>query len=59
MRRYQSEEILRIGLHDVAGNLEAPEVSGQLTALAEACVGAAVRLVAARLCERHGTPRPS
>ena len=41
MRRYQAEEILRIGIHDVAGNLDAPEVTDQLTSLADACLGAA------------------
>jgi glutamate-ammonia-ligase adenylyltransferase len=56
MRRYQAEEILRIGLHDVAGNLEAPEVSDQLTALAEACLGAGVRMVSQRLAARYGAP---
>jgi glutamate-ammonia-ligase adenylyltransferase len=57
MRRYQAEEILRIGIHDVAGNLDGPEVSTQLTALAEVCLEAAVRQVAGRLAERHGAPR--
>jgi glutamate-ammonia-ligase adenylyltransferase len=56
MRRYQSEEVLRIGIHDVVGNLDAAEVNQQLTWLAEACLGAAVHQVAARLCERHGRP---
>jgi glutamate-ammonia-ligase adenylyltransferase len=56
MRRYQSQEVLRIGVHDVFGNLDAGEVSRQLTLLGEACLGAAVREVSARLAERHGTP---
>jgi glutamate-ammonia-ligase adenylyltransferase len=56
MRRYQTEQILRIGLHDVAGNLEPGEVSEQLSTLAEVCLGAAVRLVAALLSGRHGAP---
>jgi glutamate-ammonia-ligase adenylyltransferase len=57
MRRYQSEEILRIGIHDVAGNLDGPEVTTQLTALAEVCLEAAVRQVARRLAARHGAPQ--
>ncbi len=57
MRRYQAEEILRIGIHDVAGNLDGPEVSTQLTALAEVVLAAAVKQVAARLAQRYGTPR--
>src|SRR4029079_7135102 len=48
---------LRIGIHDVAGNLDGPEVSTQLTALAEVCLAAAVGQVASRLGQRHGTPR--
>ncbi len=57
MRRYQSGEILRIGIHDVAGNLDGPEVTTQLTGLAEVCLEAAVRQVAGRLAERYGAPR--
>jgi glutamine synthetase adenylyltransferase len=38
MRRFQAEEILRIGVHDVAGNLAHAEVSAQLARLAEACL---------------------
>jgi glutamate-ammonia-ligase adenylyltransferase len=56
MRRYQSEQILRIGLHDVAGNLEPGQVTGQLTTLAEVCLAAGVRLVAEILSARHGAP---
>jgi glutamate-ammonia-ligase adenylyltransferase len=56
MRRYQAEEILRIGIHDVTGNLDAPEVTDQLTALADACLAAALGQVAARLAQRHGPP---
>jgi glutamate-ammonia-ligase adenylyltransferase len=56
MRRYQAEEILRIGIHDVSGNLDAPEVSGQLTALADACLAAAVRQVVDRLSPRYALP---
>jgi glutamate-ammonia-ligase adenylyltransferase len=56
MRRYQAEEILRIGIHDVAGNLSGPAVSAQLAALAEACLGAAVELVAAGMQARFGLP---
>ncbi len=56
MRRYQTEEILRIGLHHVAGNLDPVDVSAQLTALAEACLGRTVELVAGTLEARHGRP---
>jgi [glutamine synthetase] adenylyltransferase / [glutamine synthetase]-adenylyl-L-tyrosine phosphorylase len=57
LRRFQAEEILRIGLHDVAGSLDAGEVSGQLSALAEVCLGAAIELVMPGLVARLGEPR--
>ena len=56
MRRFQAEEILRIGLHDVAGNLEHQEVSSQLGRLAEACLAECTRRVAAELAPRFGRP---
>lgn len=56
MRRYQAQEIVRIGLHDVAGNLAPEEVSFQLGALAEACLREAVKRVSATLEERYGSP---
>ncbi|HEY0708750.1 MAG TPA: bifunctional [glutamate--ammonia ligase]-adenylyl-L-tyrosine phosphorylase/[glutamate--ammonia-ligase] adenylyltransferase, partial [Polyangia bacterium] len=56
MRRYQAEEVLRIGIHDVGGNLSAGEVSAQLTAVAEACLGATVSQVADQLAARYGRP---
>ncbi len=56
MRRYQAEEILRIGIHDVVGNLDGAEVSDQLTSLGEACLAASVNEVVERLAERHGRP---
>jgi glutamate-ammonia-ligase adenylyltransferase len=56
MRRYQAEQILRIGIHDVVGNLDERAVGAQLTRLAEACVGAAMEQVSQRLAERYGQP---
>lgn len=56
MRRYQAEEILRVGLHDVAGTLAPEEVSDQLTRLAEACLSACVDLVVTAMEARHGRP---
>jgi glutamate-ammonia-ligase adenylyltransferase len=38
LRRYKNEEILRIAIHDIAGTIDLPSVSGQLTDLAEACL---------------------
>ena len=56
MRKFQAEEILRIGLHDVAGNLEHEEVSAQLVRLAETCLAECTRRVAAELEPRFGRP---
>ena len=56
MRRFQAEEILRIGVHDVAGNLAHEEVSAQLGRLAQACLEESVRRVAADLAPRYGSP---
>jgi glutamate-ammonia-ligase adenylyltransferase len=49
--------VLRVGIADFAGTLEALAVCAELTAIAEATLGAAYDLVAARLTERHGVPR--
>ena len=56
MRRFQAEEILRIGFHDVAGSLAHEEVSAQLGRLAEACLAQAVNRVATELEARLGRP---
>jgi glutamate-ammonia-ligase adenylyltransferase len=57
VRRFQAQEILRVGLHDVAGGLDAGEVAGQLSLIAESCVGAAIDLVWPALVERLGDPQ--
>ncbi len=56
LRRYRNEEVLRIGLYDVAGELGADEVSAELSALAEACLAAALATVAPSV--RARTPAP-
>ncbi|MGZ6144306.1 MAG: bifunctional [glutamate--ammonia ligase]-adenylyl-L-tyrosine phosphorylase/[glutamate--ammonia-ligase] adenylyltransferase, partial [Myxococcales bacterium] len=38
LRRFRNEEVLRIGLHDVAGALSVEQVARQLSDLADACV---------------------
>jgi len=52
MRRFHNEEILRIGLHDIAGALEPEAVGEQLSDLAdvsvEACLAQATREIRAR-----------
>jgi glutamate-ammonia-ligase adenylyltransferase len=56
VRRFQAEEILRVGLHDVAGSLEAGEVGDQLSAIAEVCLEASVAIVTPALVARMGQP---
>src|SRR6266545_2577292 len=51
------QETLRIGMHDVAGALEAGAVSRQLTDLAEVCLAASVEAVKPSLVARWGQPR--
>jgi glutamate-ammonia-ligase adenylyltransferase len=57
MRRFKNEEVLRIGLNDVAGNLAVEEVMEELVELAEALLDRALELARAELVERYGLPR--
>jgi len=58
LRRFKQEEILRIGLNDVSGDLPLEGVMAELTAVAEACLEEALALAEAELIERHG-PLPT
>jgi glutamate-ammonia-ligase adenylyltransferase len=57
LRRFQAEELLRIGLHDVSGNLDPGQVAEQLTALAETCLAQVMAIVMPPLVARYGQPR--
>jgi len=57
VRRFQAEELLRIGLHDVAGTLDAHAVADELTDLAEVCLEAGIAATLPALTARLGTPR--
>jgi glutamate-ammonia-ligase adenylyltransferase len=57
IRRFQSEETLRIGLHDVAGDLEPADVTGGLTDLAEVCLQLGIGATLPALAQRYGVPR--
>jgi [glutamine synthetase] adenylyltransferase / [glutamine synthetase]-adenylyl-L-tyrosine phosphorylase len=57
IRTFQAEEILRIGLHDVAGSLGAVEVCAQLSDLAEVCLSAGIAAALPALEARLGKPR--
>jgi glutamate-ammonia-ligase adenylyltransferase len=57
IRRFQSEETLRIGLHDVAGDVEPAEVTGGLTDLAEVCLQQGIEATLPALAARYGVPQ--
>jgi len=57
IRSFQAEEILRIGLHDVAGSLRPLEVCAQLSDLAEVCLSAGIGAALPALEARLGKPR--
>jgi glutamate-ammonia-ligase adenylyltransferase len=57
LRRFKNEEVLRIGVHDVAGGLEPEDVSRQLSDLADCCVEACLDLARADVERRDGPAR--
>ncbi|HET9753322.1 MAG TPA: DUF294 nucleotidyltransferase-like domain-containing protein, partial [Myxococcales bacterium] len=54
LRRFHNEEVLRVGLHDVAGALDVEQVSRQLSDLADACVEACFALAVGEIERRYG-----
>lgn len=54
LRRAKSEELLRIGIHDLGNEIELEEVFDELTQLADACLEAALTLAAEDIARRHG-----
>jgi len=54
LRRYRTEEFLRIGINDSNGLLDFTEVNTQLTALAETCVAGAYNVALAALLRQVG-----
>jgi [glutamine synthetase] adenylyltransferase / [glutamine synthetase]-adenylyl-L-tyrosine phosphorylase len=56
LRRFHNEEVLRIGVNDIHGLLEAAEVEEELSTLAEVCLGGALDIALRALAERHGEP---
>ncbi|HWO42553.1 MAG TPA: bifunctional [glutamate--ammonia ligase]-adenylyl-L-tyrosine phosphorylase/[glutamate--ammonia-ligase] adenylyltransferase [Candidatus Eisenbacteria bacterium] len=54
LRRYKTEEFIRIGLHDLGGALALEAVLEQLSCLAEACLQAALDLVFVEMEEKFG-----
>ena len=56
IRRLRNEEILRIGLHDIAGALEPESVGAQLSDLADLCVESCLALAEKEARKREGVP---
>jgi glutamate-ammonia-ligase adenylyltransferase len=53
-RRYQTEELVRIGLLDIGGGLSVEEVGRQLTRMADTLIEAVLHLTREALTESHG-----
>lgn len=58
LRRVKKAEELRIGIADIRGEIELPEVLAALTSLAGACLTSALEFAEAELAERFGMPDP-
>jgi len=54
LRRYRTEELIRIGLHDLGGAVELVPVLHQLTDLAEACLEGALAVTLEEIGEKFG-----
>lgn len=57
MRRFKNEEVLRIGLNDISGDLQLEQVSAQLTAIAEAVLEETLYLAKEEQRTRYGEAR--
>jgi glutamate-ammonia-ligase adenylyltransferase len=56
LRAFKNQQVLRVAASDVTGQFPVAEVSNQLTYVAEACIGAALRTAWNDLGRRYGTP---
>jgi glutamate-ammonia-ligase adenylyltransferase len=56
LRRFHNEELLRIGVNDIHGLLDASQVEEELSLLADACLGGALDIARKALAARHGMP---
>ena len=59
LRRFRNEEVLRVGLHDVAGALDIDQVARQLSDLADLCVEQCFALAKAEVEKRDGATAAS
>jgi glutamate-ammonia-ligase adenylyltransferase len=56
MPRFKNEELLRVGLNDIGGDLSVPEVARQLTSVADAILDECLFLALEEQRERYGLP---
>jgi glutamate-ammonia-ligase adenylyltransferase len=56
LRRYKNEEVLRVAIHDIAGTIDLPSVSAQLTDLAEGCLERCLGLAEAEAAAKGVAP---
>ncbi|MBI5894192.1 MAG: bifunctional [glutamate--ammonia ligase]-adenylyl-L-tyrosine phosphorylase/[glutamate--ammonia-ligase] adenylyltransferase [Deltaproteobacteria bacterium] len=56
LRRYKNTEILRIGINDIFGELDAQTVSKQITFLADVSLDSAYKIAMEELVSRYGMP---
>jgi glutamate-ammonia-ligase adenylyltransferase len=56
LRRYRNDEFLRIGSHDVGGELHYEAVSAQLSSLAEVCLRRAYDVALGERVQRYAAP---
>ncbi|MEE9614626.1 MAG: bifunctional [glutamate--ammonia ligase]-adenylyl-L-tyrosine phosphorylase/[glutamate--ammonia-ligase] adenylyltransferase, partial [Thermodesulfobacteriota bacterium] len=56
LRRLRNQELFRIGLNDVLGRLSPAEATGQISSLAEAALGAGLRMAFEETAKRYGRP---
>src|SRR5262249_57511377 len=56
-RRFKNEEVLRIGVNDISGDLSVEQVAFQLASIAEAVLDKALGLAGEELRARYGEPR--
>lgn len=56
LRRFHNEELLRVALGDIRGDLSLQKSPGQLTLLAEICLQQATAIARAELLPRYGLP---
>jgi glutamate-ammonia-ligase adenylyltransferase len=56
LRRFRNDEFLRIGIHDIEGELHYTQVSAQLSDLADVCLGKAYDIAVEERRARYGAP---